>query len=67
MICLLIILTVIHFSKLSPFTFEKKRQKKPGLQSQFTTYHLPLVEENDCSKLFLQSAYLKMLMELPAT
>ena len=66
MICLLIILTVILFSKLSPLTFEKKR-KKTGLQSQFTTYHLPLVEENDCSKLFVQSADLKMLMELPAT
>ena len=34
--------------------------------SQFTTYHLPLAEENDCREWFLQSAYLKIYLELTA-
>ena len=38
---------------------------KQGSTSQFTTYHLPVAEEKNCSECFLQSIYLKMDMDLP--
>ena len=52
----MIILTLILFSNLSAVGFKFK--------TDLTTYHLPLAEENDRKKCFLQSANLQMYMEL---
>ena len=40
----MIILTVTLYSNFSAFGFKFKT----AFTSQFTTYHLPLAEENDC-------------------
>ena len=51
----MIIVTVTFSSNFSAFGFKFKT----GFTSQFTTYHLPLAEENDCWEWFLQPVYLK--------